>query len=842
MCFIRGCLMAVSFGLVFLGSAQAQLVTGACGSSSGASLTSAPTANLCSSGTASTVSGGGPWSWTCLGNGRGTTATCSALKVASTQGVNGACGSSNGASFTSAPTANLCTAGAALTVSGSGPWYWNCAGSNGGVTTSCSASLKTASSSTSGSSDPASGLLAAASDGYANWSTAGLNAIPLTGSISGTMLTVTSSHSGALGPGQKLSGTGVASGTQITAFGTGTGNTGTYTINNSQTVASEAMTASGIPNRTAIYRTLSPSGGDDTSAIQTALNNCPASEVVLLTTGVFRISGQIVIRNTSCTLRGSGPGQQLNTGLNKVTAGGTVRSCASGSRLVTISNGSYCIDSTATQLIATNGGTAIAVYASNTVFGAAAYNLSADAVQGAYNVTLTTAPSPAINPGDMVELIEDAQNDPSVWYNAANFNSNPGSQYWQACPNGNGNLPYRHVCQMAEVASVNGATVTLDTPITYPFHTAYAAQLLTNTGTPLHGAGIENLFFWGGEILVGDTAYCWVTNVEGAWNGVVNFTETFRNVLRDSFIHEVSNPTPGGAGYLLNVMVGASENLIENNIIWYGNKVDVMMNSGGGNVLGYNYTDDSFGATYPDSPEAGLNAGHRLASHLELMEGNYSPNFEADSFWGSSPYITVFRNWFSGVRAAHAPLNTYTIPNGGCTEYYGDFNGGARAPIQIQGFSHYNSFVGNVLGVNGQVLLNEQSHPGGCDGPQHAFLEFVVTQTQYNAAVAANDVPMWEIGPYESGGTWLFDNTAINTITRTANWDWMTSAEHCYGLGGTTDLGCSGVTVPNSFYLTSKPAFFGSYQWPWVDPTTGTTYTLPAKYCFENNKMPTCLQ
>ena len=65
---------------------------------------------------------------------------------------------------------------------------------------------------------------------------------------------------------------------------------------------------------------------------------------------------------------------------------------------------------------------------------------------------------------------------------------------------------------------------------------------------------------------------------------------------------------------------------------------------------------------------------------------------------------------------------------------------------------------------------------------------------------------------------------------------------HCYGTGGTTDLGCSGVTVPNSFYLQAKPVFFGTNQWPWVDPTTGTTYTLPAKYCFENNKMPTCLQ
>jgi hypothetical protein len=134
--FIRRCLIAVSYVLVFLGSAQAQLVEGACGSSNGADLTSSPTANLCSSGTASTVSGSGPWSWSCFGNGRGTTATCSAKKA---QPVNGACGSSNGGSLASAPTANLCSAGTASTIAGSGPWSWSCAGSNGGTTAACSA-------------------------------------------------------------------------------------------------------------------------------------------------------------------------------------------------------------------------------------------------------------------------------------------------------------------------------------------------------------------------------------------------------------------------------------------------------------------------------------------------------------------------------------------------------------------------------------------------------------------------------------------------------------------------------------------------------------------------------
>jgi len=50
--------------------------------------------------------------------------------------VNGACGPANGATVSSAPTSGLCTTGSASAVSGSGPWNWNCAGSNGGATAS----------------------------------------------------------------------------------------------------------------------------------------------------------------------------------------------------------------------------------------------------------------------------------------------------------------------------------------------------------------------------------------------------------------------------------------------------------------------------------------------------------------------------------------------------------------------------------------------------------------------------------------------------------------------------------------------------------------------------------
>ena len=55
--------------------------------------------------------------------------------------INGTCGTSNNQSLTVAPTTNLCTTGTASSVSGSGPWSWTCGGVNGGTTVSCSAPL-----------------------------------------------------------------------------------------------------------------------------------------------------------------------------------------------------------------------------------------------------------------------------------------------------------------------------------------------------------------------------------------------------------------------------------------------------------------------------------------------------------------------------------------------------------------------------------------------------------------------------------------------------------------------------------------------------------------------------
>ena len=109
-------------------------VNGLCGPANGQYSASAPTSGLCSAGSASAVSGSGPFTWSCNGVNGGTASSCSSQAI-----VHGACGSSNNTPTASAPSSGLCSKGTASAVTGSGPWTWSCNGSGGGTKSHCTA-------------------------------------------------------------------------------------------------------------------------------------------------------------------------------------------------------------------------------------------------------------------------------------------------------------------------------------------------------------------------------------------------------------------------------------------------------------------------------------------------------------------------------------------------------------------------------------------------------------------------------------------------------------------------------------------------------------------------------
>ena len=79
------------------------------------------------------------------------------------------------------------------------------------------------------------------------WFISNPSAAIFTGDLSGTTLTVSSVLSGVIAVGQAIFAVGMAKNTVITALGTGTGGTGTYTVSNSQTVASTTINSTSPP-------------------------------------------------------------------------------------------------------------------------------------------------------------------------------------------------------------------------------------------------------------------------------------------------------------------------------------------------------------------------------------------------------------------------------------------------------------------------------------------------------------------------------------------------------------------------------------------------------------------
>jgi hypothetical protein len=566
----------------------------------------------------------------------------------------------------------------------------------------------------------------------------------------------------------------------------------------------------GIPNRTTISRTLSPRGGslDDTAAIQSALDACPRGQVVKLSPGTFNINGGgLRFRISDCTLRGSGTGA-LGSG-----NGGT--------RLIKADRD-------------TNRNFAVLYVGIPTQFSSST-NLVSDAIKGTNSLTLVGNPGSVFSPagqirvGEIVLVDQMTDDDPRVWWGPQHSPPGGGSRRWFVRQD-------RSLAQMMEVAAVSGNTITFTTPFHITFKAEYAAQLSRYAGPVLHRVGIEDLYIYGGmggdghgNVSVTLCAYCWVKNIEAHWSvgTSVGFYGTFRSVLRDSYIHETPDPNPGGAGYLVGLNGGASDNLIENNVMWYGNKNIVMRATGGGNVVAYNYMDDAFGSYYPSMPEAGLNAGHYTTPHMELLEGNYSHNYKGDSFWGNSTYISVFRNHLSGLRAARRPLDKYKY---GAYPYM-DLQG--RTVVDIHSHSDYTNLVGNVLGFRGQSLLSYNQN--GYSYAQTSWSYEELGDTPKNG-----EVTMWSIGAQQAGG-WTWVPTTYQTQLREGNWDWVTQSQRWHGIGGIAGSSMPKV-IPDSLYLMAKPAFFGSNPWPWVNPSNGTVSILPAKACLEQGKMPTCMQ
>jgi hypothetical protein len=533
-----------------------------------------------------------------------------------------------------------------------------------------------------------------------------------------------------------------------------------------------ALGADGLPVRSTVCASVAAMSGDATTAIQSALDGCTGKhQVVSLAAGTFTVSSTIAVPS-GAVLRGAG-----------AESGDTV-------------------------VASTNGGPVLAIGAAqDTVcydsgFVAAAKPLlTADALKE--TSTLTVASTAGFAAGDLALVDQQDDSDVSegdcttIFKRAANYG----------------------VSERVEIAAVSGNTLKLTTPLHFSFRTARAAQISRVQATPVKWAGIENLAVQGGRpggypgqnaggIDISNAAYSWVKNVQvdGTTSGMpIRLAGTYRCVIRDSHFHNSYSYGFGQDNYGIVLACGAADNLVENNIARFMNKPILFNNSGGGNVVGYNYADNSWscdGNNDDGFQENNIDC-HCAFPHMELIEGNWAPHMGATITHGNAGYLTFFRNYASSQWSpsdAGQATSAIVWSQPFAPQYAG------VAALVLPSPDVKMTVVGNVFGSTS-------------DGSLGLPADLQTTSTGQGQPAATSQV---YITPDNSGLAILSVDQATTTwssLWLTGNFDTVNKQTMWNASPLTATLPASTQRLPASLYYATRPGWWpASSPWPWVGP------------------------
>ena len=525
-------------------------------------------------------------------------------------------------------------------------------------------------------------------------------------------------------------------------------------------------------------------------AIQAAIDACPIGQTVMLSAGTF-LCNNYVLLNKAVTLHGAGPGLTTLVKTNGAKVGSYQPEEAEPIVIIGPNRWPKIDDSTSRALTANGAAGALSVTVADAAgFAAGQFVLldEDDYTAGAWRPLPDRNGQPTAARIWATDRVVFQQHDPPD----AVDDPFPASLSWFSRTG-------RPLCELKEIASVSGKTVTFTTPLHARYDVSKAAQLTRYVDAHVQGAGLEELTVTGGSdgaVHLNNAAYCWLRNVEVTqWLGDgVGLFSSFRCEVCDSFIHDGVWPYPGGGGYGVSLSWATSEVLIENNAIVGSNngptgsginKVMTVKSAGAGCVVAYNYMDNGSIANYPEWCEVGINGSHMGGSHHVLFEGNQSNNYDGDNTHGNAIAMTVFRNHLVGRRR--------------------DFPGQSNARCAGLCFgAWWHSFIGNVMG-----------EPGQMDG------------WIYDSTYPWPDRGIYKLGYDPSHWEQAADPKVLSTALRDGNLDYVTGIEH---------WDRTARVIPDSLYLDAKPAFFGAAIWPWVRPEMGITPTLgtlPARARYE---------
>lgn len=416
------------------------------------------------------------------------------------------------------------------------------------------------------------------------------------------------------------------------------------------------------------------------------------------------------------------------------------------------------------------------------------------------------------------------------------------------------------------VTARSGTTLTLSQPLpsSFPYGSTganiqFGSQQARNT----RGIGIEDMTIDGtdaGVMLQGVyfsfVSGCWTKNVKVLGHGTyaIRFSDTVNCEVRECW---TDVGTGGGTNFAGLKMEQCSYFLAEDNILVNNSPVIEMDYSTTASVVAYNYTGTSY-----------INRNHGPHNSFNLFEGNSYWFDMSDGYYGGSSEETFLRNWmrsgvFSamkrftrnnnlvgnvvGVAGATYPgdySNEWGLPNIGNTSSSGtwelsagsysvDWNNSIGKPYTWTG--NLKTRTNDITGVfemdSGMATsFNAALAIATASKRNLSLVNYSSTKTITVSGVSGNDVSftvddiayslpsaattMWAApGP---NGFQEKDLDVANTAIRKANYYVFTG-----DIPAGESLGAD--TLPDSYYLSAKPAWFGSIAFPAFNP-----YSPPA--------------
>lgn len=499
---------------------------------------------------------------------------------------------------------------------------------------------------------------------------------------------------------------------------------------------------------------------DDYRAMQAAANLCPSNQVIYLPPGTYKLTNTVTVTKSGVVVRGAG----TNLTFTKYygPTGGDGWSFGNNSGTIGDVNwtGGFTKGTTTITVSSTNG-----------------YPVGAIVVVATTNNIANGS-------------------DPNTWplFAVGNTNNSGYADVYTGYKSGRYSLGH-----LARITNATSTTLSIDPPL--PTDYTNGQNLVFKMSTFTERVGIENLTiidsatnaYAGNHLVFYECANSWFSNIFSVKVSAthVRFSKCLWCAGIDSWIDDGLAFT-ANASYGLELYLYSTACLIQNNVFQRClNAVQLVTASQ--NVIAYNFTTNNVGPNDSRRMSFDFAANHGAHPCMNLFEGNKGDKTFADAIHGTGSHFVYLRNWFRAWGSNNTP----------------GYSTGFVYAVVAADWAWGNRFVSAVGNILGTTNINTNTF---------GWASFDYMHTNPPTGPDFQDPAIYQVGYFNSAGiSSSKDTNVLYTLLLYNNLVSYTNGP--YQILNTES---NATAMPDSYYLTNKPAWFGGWQWPPMDPLRST--------------------